>query len=100
MVREGGEVPLVFTEYYREDCQANLALLQETVPVTLLQVSLPTLTILLIDLVLKDVQKNVFRSYQSSRSPLVMWSRLGEKVRRAPTVSDNMYSVVVVRDSP
>lgn len=43
MVREGGEVPLVFTEYYREDCQANLALLQETVPVTVLQVSLARL---------------------------------------------------------
>ena len=99
MVREGGEAPLVFTEYYRQDCQANLALLQETTPVTVLQVSLARLTIFVIGLLLKDVRKNVFRSYQSSRSPLVMWSGLGDKVSRAPTVSDNMYSVVVVRET-
>ena len=38
MVRQTG-APLVFTEYYSQDCRANLALVQETVPVTVLQVS-------------------------------------------------------------
>ena len=50
MVREGGTVPLVFTEYYSQDCQANLALLQETVTVTVLQVTRNCLTVLLINL--------------------------------------------------
>ena len=37
MLRQSG-APLVFTEYYGQDCQANLALVQETVPVTVIQV--------------------------------------------------------------
>ena len=41
--------------------------------------------------------ENKFRSFQSERSPLVMWAGLGDKAARAPTVSDNMYSVVLVR---
>ena len=45
----------------------------------------------------QDVRQNVFRSYQSSRSPLLMWAGLGDKVRRAPTVSDNMYRAVIAR---
>ena len=43
MLRQSG-APLVFTEYYSQDCQANLALVQETVPVTVIQVRLEFFT--------------------------------------------------------
>ena len=46
---------------------------------------------------MQDVRENEYRSRQSDRSPLVMWAGLGDRADRGPTVSDNMYSVVLVR---
>ena len=81
MMRPG--VPLVFTEYYEQDCQANLDLVTSLVPDTV---------------TCQQVKLNTFRSYQSQRSPLVMWGQLSQTdKKRSPIISDNNYFVVVTR---
>ena len=78
MVRESG-APLVFTEYYMQDCKANLELVKDIIPVEVLVE--PTL--------------NAFRSFTSERAPVAMWGRDAEKLGRGRVVSDNAHVVVV-----
>jgi len=79
MVRPSG-VPLVFTEYYEQDCRANLDLVRSLVS------NVATC---------QDATENYFRSFQSQRSPLVMWGRASQG--RAPVISDNNFVAVVKR---
>ena len=78
MVRKSG-APLVFTEYYMQDCQANLAMVQELIQVKVMQE--PTL--------------NPFRSFMSERAPVAMWGREAGKLGRGEVVSDNAHVVVL-----
>ena len=85
MLRSSG-APLVFTEYYDQDCRSNLdlvtSLVSEPEPVILSQ----------------DVSLNKFRSRQSQRSPLVMWGQMSSsQLQRAPVIADNNHVVVVRR---
>ena len=78
MVRQSG-APLVFTEYYLQDCVANLAMVEEITPVT----------------VLHQPQVNQFRSLMSERSPVAMWGTEAGKLGRGKIVSDNHHCVVL-----
>jgi len=76
MVRPTG-APLLFTEYYEQDSRGNLDLVMSLVSnVTVCQ----------------EVTENKFRSFQSQRSPLVMWGRASHG--RAPVISDNNFVAV------
>ena len=84
MVRSSG-APLVFTEYYHQDCRSNLDLVTSLV-------TEPELV------VCQDVSLNKFRSHQSQRSPLVSWGQLSSsKLKRAPVIADNNHVAVVMR---
>lgn len=78
MVRRSG-APLVFTEYYMQDCQANLDMVKELVPVEVVQ----------------EPKINPFRSYMSERSPVAMWGKEAAKLGRGGVVSDNAHMVIL-----
>ena len=104
MVRASG-APLVFTEYYEQDCRANLDLVTATLQGTqvsrylnylqqnlhYVQQYLPTRQVE----VVQEVARNPHRSRVSERAPLVMW---GEAARgRQPVIADNNHVCVVRR---
>ena len=80
MIRQSG-APLVFTEYYLQDCMANLAMVEELTPVR----------------VLHKPQINHFRSFMAERSPVAMWGTEAGKLGRGQVVSDNNHCVIVTR---
>ena len=80
IARDSG-APLVFTEYFLDDCRDNLDVVEGVVEVD----------------VVKDVERNAFSSREVQRSPLAMWGRAARRLSRGRVMVDNGHVAVVTK---